>query len=67
MESDIEVFYKKDNCRRKDCSSLWIILSIVAITLSFFVGVLVGALTGIIATIGVGGIIAIIILLSVYF
>lgn len=63
MEPNVEVYYKKDN--RKDCCCLGLIVTIIAIALSFFVGVLVAALTGIIATITVGGLIAIIVALAV--
>ena len=65
MEPNIEVYYKKDEEKRKDCSCLWIILSLIAVALSFFVGVLITALTGIVATIGIGGIIALIVILVI--
>ena len=67
MEPHVEVYYKKEKDRdsKKDCSCLWIIVALVAIALSFFVGVLVAALTGIIATLGVGAIIALVIVLAV--
>ena len=65
MEPNIEVYYKKDEEKRKDCSCLWIILSLVAVALSFFVGVLIATLTGIVATIGIGGIIALIVILVI--
>ena len=65
MEPQVEVYYKKDRDRKKDCSCLWIIVALVAIALSFFVGVLVAALTAIIATLGVGAIIALVIVLAV--
>ena len=65
MEPNIEVYYKKDECRKIDCSCSWLIPSLVAVALSFFVGVLVAALTGIIDTLTVGGIIALVIILAV--
>ena len=65
MEPNIEVFCKKDEYKRKDCTCLWIVLSLVAVALSFFVGVLVSALTGIVDTISVGGIIALVVILSI--
>ena len=67
METNVEVYYKKekDRDRKKDCSCLWIIVAVVAIALAFFVGVLVAALTGIIATLGVGAIITLVIALAV--
>ena len=65
MEPQVEVYYKKDRDRKKDCSCLWLIVALVAIALSFFVGVLVAALTGIIATLGIGAIIALVIILAV--
>lgn len=60
-----EVCYKKEKCKNNDCFCLELIVTIVAIALAFFVGVLVAALTGIIATIGVGAIIGLIIALAV--
>lgn len=65
MDPDIEVYYKKDNCIKKDCSCLWIILSLIAVALSFFVGVLVAALTTIVDTLAVGAIIALIVILAI--
>lgn len=65
MEPQVEVYYKKEKDRKKDCSCLWLIVGIVAIALAFFVGVLVAALTGIIATLGVGAIIALVVALAV--
>ena len=66
MEPHVEIYCKKEN-RRKDCSCLWLILAVVGIALAFFVGVLVAALTTIIATLGVGAIIAIVVALAVLF
>ena len=63
MEPQVEIYCKKDN--KKDCSCLWLILAIVAIALSFFVGALVAALTGFVATLGVGAIVTLIIALAV--
>ena len=65
MEPQVEVYYKKEKETKKDCSCLWVIVAIVAIALAFFVGVLVAALTGIIATLSVGAIIALVIVLAV--
>jgi len=58
-----EVYYKKD--RKNNCFCIWIIGAIIAIVLSFFVGVLVAELTTIIATLGIGAIIALIVILAV--
>ena len=63
MEQNIEMYPR----RKKDCFCLWLIVSIVAIVLSFFIGVLFAALTTIIDTIGIGGIIALLITLVVLF
>ncbi len=63
MEPNIEIYCKKDN--KRDCSCLWLIVAVVAVALAFFVGVLVAALTEIIATIGVGAIITLVIALGV--
>ena len=63
MEPNVEIYCKKEN--KKDCSCLWLILAVVAIALAFFAGVLVAALTEIIATIGIGAIITLIIALGV--
>lgn len=63
MEPNIEIYCKKDN--KRDCSCLWLIVAVVAVALAFFVGVLVADLTEIIATIGVGAIITLVIALGV--
>ena len=65
MEPQVEVYYKKEKDRKKDCTCLWLIAAIVAIALAFFVGVLVAALTEIIATLGIGAIIALVIILAI--
>ena len=65
MEPQVEIYCKKEKDRKKDCSCLWLIVALVAIALSFFVGVLVAALTAIITTLGIGAIITLIIALAV--
>lgn len=55
--------YRKD--RRKDCFCLWLIVAIVAIVLSFFIGVLVAGLTAILTILGIGGIVTLVIALVV--
>ena len=65
MEPHVEVYYKKEKDRKKDCSCLWLIVGVVAIALAFFTGVLVAALTEIIATLGIGAIITLVIALAV--
>ena len=65
MEPQVEIYCKKEKDRKKDCSCLWLIVALVAIALAFFVGVLVAALTAIIATLGVGAIIVLVIALAV--
>ncbi len=64
MEPQVEIYCKKEN-RRKDCSCLWLILALVAIALSFFVGALVAALTGFVAILGIGAVAVLIIALVV--
>lgn len=63
MEPHVEVYYKKE--KQKDCSCLWIVVTVVAIVLAFFAGVLVTALTEITGTLGVGAIITLVIALAV--
>lgn len=63
MEPQVEVYCKKE--KKKECSCLWIILAILAVALSFFVGALVAALTGFVATLGIGAIIVLIIALAI--
>lgn len=66
MEPNEDVYYyKKEKDRKKDCFGLWLIAAIVTIVLSFFIGVLVAALTTILATLGIGGIVTLIIILLV--
>ena len=63
MEPNTQVCYKKEKC--KNCFCQWLIIAIVAVSLAFFIGVLVAAQTAIIDTLAVGGIIALIIAFSV--
>ena len=63
MEPHVEIYCKKD--RIKDCSCLWIIVALIAIALAFFAGVLVAALTAIITTLGIGAIIALVVIFAV--
>jgi len=64
MEPQVEIYCKKDN-KKKDCSCLWIILAVIAIALSFFVGALVAALTGFVAILGIGAVAVLIIALVI--
>ena len=64
MEPQVEIYCKKEN-KRKDCSCLWLILAVVVFALTFFAGVLVATLTEIVAVLGVGAIIALVIALGV--
>ena len=64
MEPQVEIYCKKEN-KRKDCSCLWLILAVVVIAITFFAGALVAALTGLIETLGIGAIIALLIALGV--
>ena len=64
MEPQVEIYCKKEN-KRKDCSCIWLIFAVVVFALTFFVGALVAALTGLVATLGVGAIIALIIAFGV--
>ena len=52
MEQNIDVYCKIDKCKRKNCYCIWIITAIIAVVLAFFFGLLVGAVTGIIAALG---------------
>lgn len=67
MEPQVEIYCKKD--KKKDCSCLWIILAVIAVALSFFVGALIAALTGFVTILGIGAVavllIALIILLII--
>lgn len=65
MEPQVEVYYKKEKDRKKDCSCLFLIVAIVAIVLSFFVGALIAALTGFVTTLGVGAVVVLIIALVI--
>lgn len=62
MEPQVEIYCKKDD-KKKNCSCLWLILAIIAVVLSFFVGALVAALTGFVATLGIGAVAVLIIAL----
>ena len=64
MEPQVEIYCKKED-KRKDCSCLWLILAVVVIAITFFAGALVAALTGLIETLGIGAIIALLIALGV--
>ena len=57
MEPQVEIYCKKE-CKKKDCSCLWLILAIILIALSFFVGALVATLT-------VGAVVVLIIALAI--
>lgn len=63
MEPQVEIYCKKD--RKKDCSCLWIILGVIAVALSFFVGALVAALTGFVVLLGIGAVAVLIIALII--
>ena len=64
MEPQVEIYCKKED-KRKDCSCLWLILAVIVIAITFFAGALVAALTGLIETLGIGAIIALLIALGV--
>ena len=65
MEPQVEIYCKKEKDKRKDCTCLWIIIAVIAILLSFFIGVLVGTLLGIIGLIGIGYVIVLVIVLAI--
>ena len=65
MELNEDIYYKKEKDRKKDCSGLWFIVTILAIILSFFVGVLIAEITSILPILGISGVIALIIVFSV--
>ena len=64
MEPQVEIYCKKEN-KRKDCSCLWIILAVVVFALTFFAGALVATLTDLVAILGIGAIITLLIALGV--
>ena len=63
MEPQVEIYCKKD--RKKDCSCLWIIIAIISVLLSFFVGVFFETIFGLIALLGIGATITLIITLLI--
>lgn len=65
MEQNVDCYYKKEKDRKKECSCLWIIVAILSVILSFFVGILIESLVAIVATLGIGAIVALIIILIV--
>lgn len=62
MEPEVEVYCKKE---KKDCNCLWLITAIIAVVLSFFIGVLVTSLTSIATLLGTGALVALIISLII--
>lgn len=64
MEPQVEIYCKKEE-KKKDCSCLWLIFAVVIFALTFFVGALVAALTGFVATLGTGAVVVLIIALAV--
>lgn len=63
MEPQVEIYCKKP--QKKDCLCLWIILAVIAIILSFFLGALVATLGGIISILSLGAVIVLIIVLTI--
>ena len=63
METNIEVYSKND--KKINCCCLWIVLGMVIAVLTFFIGLLVAATTGILTSLGTAAIIALVIILSV--
>ena len=64
MEPQVEIYCKKEN-KKKDCSCLWLILAVVVFALTFFAGALVATLTDLVAILGIGAIITLLIALGV--
>ncbi len=64
MESEIDI-YCKDHCKKKDCTCLYIITSLIALILFFFIGVLVQSLVGIVAALTLGAVIVLLITLLI--
>ncbi|MCI8273101.1 MAG: hypothetical protein HFJ55_03345 [Clostridia bacterium] len=62
MEPQVEIYCKKD--KKKNCSCISLILAILLITLSFFVGALIAALTGFVVILGIGAVAVLIIALA---
>ena len=65
MEQNIDVYCKIDKCKRKNCCCIWIITAIIAVVLAFFIGLLVSAVTGILAALGTPVLIAFVVLLAI--
>lgn len=63
MEPKVEIYCKKD--KKKDCSCMWLMLAVLLVALSFFVGALVAQLTGFVATLGTGAVVVLIIALAI--
>ena len=65
MEPNVEIYCRKEKNVKKDCSCLWLIVGIIAVILSFFIGLLVGATTGILGILTVGILVSLVIILVV--
>lgn len=65
MEQDIDVYCKIDKNKRKNCCCIWIITAILAVVLSFFVGLLVSAVTGILEALGTAVLIAFVVISAI--
>ena len=65
MEPNVEIYCRKEKYAKKECSCMWLILGIVTIVLSFFIGLLVAATTAILDTLTVGILIALVVILTV--
>ena len=63
MEPNVEIYYNKD--KKENCFCLLITTALIAIVLSFFVGVLVAATTEIVAPLALGAIIALVVAFTV--
>ncbi len=64
MESDIDIYCKND-CKKKDCTCLYIITALISLILFFFLGVLVQSLVGVVAALTLGAVIVLLITLLI--
>lgn len=65
MEPNIDVYCKIDKNKRKNCCCIWIITAIITVILGFFIGLLVSAVTGILAALGTPVLITFVVILAV--
>ena len=64
MEPEYDIYCKKE-CKKKDCTCLYIITTIISLILFFFIGVLAQSLVGIVAALTIGAVIVLLITLII--